>query len=95
MGIGNNISFVIATPSEVFKGERDPCGSEKKLSNPRESYCINTTESVSTQSVLQDAYSLFYKIKTLRNYSVVVCIPCFCEALSLILSTQTNMPFSL
>lgn len=30
MGIGNNISFVIAIPSEVFKGERYTCGSEKK-----------------------------------------------------------------
>lgn len=29
MGIGNNISFVIAKLSEVFKGERDTCGSEK------------------------------------------------------------------
>lgn len=40
---------------------------KKKLSDPKESYCINTTESVSTQSILQDAYSLFYKIKTFEK----------------------------
>lgn len=61
METGNNSSFVIATLSKGFKGDRDTCGNEKK-SNPRESYCSNAIECLGAQS-LKDACSLFRKLK--------------------------------